>query len=102
MDLQSYDRRIISLASTRKLVHRCEDRVDHVVGALCVAFGRRPSEALYSPLLAARIYRFNHPVRVAEHPITRIKLNSALLIDPIRKHSDGRTTGFKPNDRAVS
>ena len=101
MHPQDHDCSIIRLTSSRKFVHRCEDRVDHVVSALFTAFGRCPLEALYSPLLVGRIYRFNDPVSVGEDQVARIKLNRAFLIGPIRKHSDGGAAGFKPNNRAV-
>ena len=102
MHPQDHDCSIIRLTSSRKFVHKCEDRVDHVVSALFTAFGRCPSEALYAPLLVGRIYCFNDPVSVGEDQVARIKLNRAFLIGPIRKHSDGCAAGFKPNDRAVS
>src|SRR5881392_465360 len=88
--------------SSRKIVHGCEDRVDNVVSALCVSFGRCLSETLCSPLVASRIYRFNHPVSVGEDQIASIELNCPLLIARIRKYSDGHATGSKPNDRTVS
>jgi hypothetical protein len=70
MHPQNHDRGIIVLASSRKLIHRCEDRVDNAVSGLRIAFGYSPSETLDSPLLADRVYRFNHPVRVGEEQIT--------------------------------
>ena len=85
MHPQDHDRSIIRLTSSRKFVHRCEDRVDHVVSALFIAFGRCPSEALYAPLLVGRIYCFNDPVSVSEDQVARIKLNRAFFIGPIRK-----------------
>src|SRR5262249_23297119 len=102
MHLQSYDRRIMSLASVRKFVHRCEDGVDHVVSATCAAFGYCPSEALDSPLFAGRIYRFNYAVSVSEDQVPRTELNSVFLIGRIGKQSNRRTTGSKTNDRVVA
>src|SRR5580700_341411 len=93
---------VIGLASSRKLVHGCKDRVDNVVSALCLFFGCCLSETLCSPLVAGRIYRFNHPVSVGEDQIAGIELNRPWLIGRIRKYSDGQATGSKPNDRAVS
>ena len=99
---QGCDRRIITLVCSGKFIHRREDGVENVVSTLFGALGRCSSEALYSPLFSGRIDCFNNSVSVGEDQVPRNELNSSDLIVGIRKHSDGRATGFKPTDRVVS
>jgi hypothetical protein len=80
MHPQNCDRRIIGLAPSGKLIHRCEDRVDQVVSALCGVFDRCPSEAFDPPLVACRIYRLSHSVRLGEDQMARIELDSAFSV----------------------
>jgi hypothetical protein len=80
MHAQCRDRRIIGLTSLRKFIHGREDGADDAMSVSCAAFGRRPWEALYSPLLASRIESFNHPVSVGDDQIARTKLDDGFLV----------------------
>jgi hypothetical protein len=52
MSQQNDDRRVIGLASSGEFVKRRKDRFHEFIGARCLAFDSRSSDAIHSPFLS--------------------------------------------------